>query len=109
MLEMRQKGLRRKGNSLSHKYIASKPATHTHDDICEICGKHETATGRYGKPRRLSRDHNHFTGNLRGLLCSRCNRGLGFFGDAPDLIRAAAAYLERYELFWDAEDESTWH
>lgn len=38
---------------------------------CAICGKHESQF-----TRRLSVDHNHATGKVRGLLCFRCNKFL---------------------------------
>lgn len=46
---------------------------HAHQDgKCYICGQPEPVKGR-----RLSVDHNHETGEIRGLLCSRCNPILG--------------------------------
>jgi Autographiviridae endonuclease VII len=55
--------------------------------VCGICKR------KPGK-RRLCVDHDHKTGQVRGLLCGRCNSGNGFYGDDPRLTRAATAYLE---------------
>ena len=38
------------------------------NDKCEICGKEESV-----KKRRLAFDHDHNTGNFRGMLCFSCN------------------------------------
>lgn len=53
--------------------------------LCGICSR----------KRRLVVDHDHKTGVVRGLLCSGCNSGLGMMADAPAVLRAAAAYIER--------------
>lgn len=65
----------------------------TQDNACAIC------RGPFqGGPRESvvpCVDHDHATGAVRGLLCHRCNHGLGHFKDSPTSLRAAADYLER--------------
>lgn len=55
---------------------------------CAICGK---AAGYADK--RLAVDHDHETGEVRGLLCDRCNLVLGKMEDSPDLLQRAINYL----------------
>ena len=43
-------------------------------------------------------DHNHTTGEVRGLLCCRCNFGLGQFKDSPYLLESAINYLKKYNV-----------
>jgi hypothetical protein len=57
--------------------------------LCAICRKPESVEGR-----SLSVDHCHLTGQVRGLLCTRCNQCLGRLDDNVDIIRNMAAYLE---------------
>ena len=51
---------------------------------CKIC-QVETA---------LQVDHSHETKEVRGLLCQKCNKGLGLFNDNPEILKIAATYLE---------------
>lgn len=45
------------------------------------------------KLKRLDVDHDHRSKTVRGLLCNRCNRGIGYFNDSPMLLIKAAKYL----------------
>lgn len=41
-------------------------------------------------------DHDHVTGHVRGILCQRCNRTLGFLGDTLASVRKRSADFEKY-------------
>jgi hypothetical protein len=62
------------------------------NNCCAICNFPEKVKIK-GKLLKLSVDHCHSNGNARGLLCTSCNRGLGFFKDSSDLLKAAIEYL----------------
>lgn len=40
-------------------------------------------------------DHDHLTGKVRGIVHTKCNRGMGLFNDNPQRMKKVAAYLER--------------
>jgi hypothetical protein len=61
------------------------------DHRCAIC-KTDTPQGR----GTWHVDHDHLTGENRGLLCHNCNLALGHFQDDPEILRAAIDYLSDY-------------
>lgn len=85
----------------------------TQNGVCAICRKPETKkdkNGVNGTYRRLSVDHNHKTGKVRGLLCGKCNVILGLAQDNPDILAEATAYLvnmDGYET-WEPPAGTGW-
>lgn len=59
--------------------------------VCAICGNQPNTGGNNGKI--LLVDHNHKTGEVRGLLCHRCNKMLSDAQDDPSILEAGAEYL----------------
>jgi len=55
---------------------------------CAICGKHQTEVNH-----TLRIDHCHKTGEIRGLLCDHCNKGIGNFLDDIENLQCAIIYL----------------
>ncbi len=56
---------------------------------CHICNTHQDDLHK-----KLVVDHDHCTGNIRGLLCDKCNRGLGHFNDDIEMLQRAIDYLK---------------
>jgi hypothetical protein len=61
--------------------------------LCAICFLKDSNKRTKG----LCVDHCHDTKQVRGLLCTNCNQGLGKFFDNEELLRNAIAYLEQYK------------
>lgn len=57
--------------------------------VCAIC---KSPPGK----RRLAVDHDTVTKKNRGLLCVRCNVGLGYFKDNPEFLQTAIKYLDAF-------------
>lgn len=57
--------------------------------LCKICS-------RDNGNKRLSVDHCHSTGKVRGLLCGKCNTAIGFFKDDASLIKNAIEYIKNF-------------
>ena len=58
--------------------------------VCAVCGK--TTPGQ----RNLDVDHDHTTGEIRGLLCRKCNTALGLFQENSLITDKATVYLRRF-------------
>lgn len=63
-------------------------AVEAQENKCPVCNQ------ELGEITETAIDHNHDTGEFRGVLHKECNRGLGLFKDNPETLRRAAEYLE---------------
>ena len=62
---------------------------------CAICNKHILELNQK-KKKHLCIDHNHDTGAIRGLLCDKCNRGIGLLQDDKEILLNAYNYLCKF-------------
>jgi hypothetical protein len=73
-------------------------------DLCACCGEKPVAKTKHCLDGfHVDHDHSCCSGKIscgnciRGLLCFRCNLGLGNFSDSREVLLKAAAYLKRWE------------
>lgn len=84
-------------NTFSISLIEYEKMIKVYDNNCYICRKKETAfEGKTGITKRLSIDHDHKTGNIRGLLCTRCNTALGLIKDDIETAKNIIEYLTNF-------------
>jgi hypothetical protein len=116
----------REYKSLTEYYVHQKKSNDAtgykhYDSYCNPCRKAKQVAKRYGLGLREYRDmlalsggkckicgdavgdrpnidHCHKSSAIRGVLCTRCNSGLGLFRDNPKILLAAATYLDPYAL-----------
>jgi hypothetical protein len=84
----RESDLKRKYNITPEEY---NRIFEEQEGKCKIC---ETPQSELKK--RLAVDHCHHSGKVRGLICSRCNTGMGNLRDDPKLLEKAKQYLESF-------------
>jgi Recombination endonuclease VII len=69
------------------------------DGLCAVChGPEKKIEHRTGVLRSFAVDHNHETGKVRGLLCSRCNMVMGQLEESVDLLHDMIKYLEKHSI-----------
>jgi len=62
-----------------------------HSGVCDICNN--PPDGRWGQ---LVMDHCHKTNSFRGMLCNKCNKGIGLLFDNPSIIESALVYIKHH-------------
>ena len=82
---------RLKANRLKYLYGISidqyKSILEQQEGRCAICNTDSL---------RMHLDHDHITGNVRGILCTKCNMGIGLLKDDFALLQKAVDYLKKY-------------
>lgn len=92
-------------SNLKSNYGITKPEKDAiirlQEGVCPLCkivleDSKQTSKGDSNKAIGVV-DHCHYSGKVRGILCSKCNRGLGLLQDNLEILKRAIHYLERYD------------
>jgi ribosomal protein L37E len=87
-------------NTALCELCAEKEGSRLYDEQkgkCAICGTEFGPRKFNGEvPSSAQLDHNHLTGQVRGVLCLACNLRLGKFDEDPGRLPDAAGYLEKW-------------
>ncbi len=65
----------------------------TQKGMCAICGTHQSELKKL-----FAVDHDHETGNVRGLLCQKCNTAIAFLKDDAEIMENAIVYLNKRKV-----------
>lgn len=71
------------------------------NNCCFICGQVPPP-----KTKRLCVDHDHNTGQIRRLICDRCNRLIGLSGENSLVLKSAAGYVDTFKPWWHEKEAS---
>lgn len=95
--------IRRRRDHLKYKFGVTPEQVQqmiaSQNNRCAICGLSFIVTPNI--------DHDHKSGQVRGLLCSNCNHGLGQFKDDVSRLEAAIAYLKLFVPIPISEKDTT--
>ncbi len=87
---VRRRHLERKFGITEEQFVEMSKAQ---GDVCKICGKPE---GEENRRTRLTIDHCHSTGKIRGLLCHNCNTAIGLMKDNISNFENAILYIKEH-------------
>lgn len=93
LLEQQRNRRRQHGDVPRLKYLYKttpeyiKGLLEKQDYKCAVCSK------ELKEDNHTVIDHCHNTKRIRGMLCRKCNIGLGMFGDDPEIVHKALEYL----------------
>lgn len=90
----------RSNERLTYRYGLSKSLLadllDMQDGCCAICSRPLSLAPQTPQMDKANVDHDHATGAVRGLLCLKCNNGLGSFEDRLDRLFSAMTYLSQH-------------